>query len=91
METEPKESTDLLRTNKNNVLKIEPDSNITNNEDLSGPPDGGLRAYLIVIGSFLTNGLLFGVINSYSVIYTILQKQLQNENVPNSESKACKL
>ncbi|XP_068633957.1 monocarboxylate transporter 10 [Battus philenor] len=88
MEREPKENTDLLSNNKvkNNILNIEPATSC--DEVLQGPPDGGFRAYLIVLGSFLTNGLLFGVINSYSVIYTVLQKRLENENVPNSESKA---
>ncbi|XP_013173475.1 PREDICTED: monocarboxylate transporter 10 [Papilio xuthus] len=88
MEIEPKENTDLLGINKNNVLNIGTDTSPKRHEDLQGPPDGGFRAYLIVLGSFLTNGLLFGVINSYSVIYTVLQNRLENENVPNSESKA---
>lgn len=91
MKTEPKEDTDLLGINKNNVLNIGTDTTTKRIEDYQGPPDGGFRAYLIVLGSFLTNGLLFGVINSYSVIYTVLQKRLEIENVPNSESKACKL
>ncbi|CAG5027966.1 unnamed protein product [Parnassius apollo] len=88
MDAEPKESTDLLGANKANDIKFEPDLSSSHDEDLRGPPDGGFRAYSILVGSFLTNGLLFGVINSYSVIYTILQKQLQDENVPNSESRA---
>lgn len=85
MDTEPKESSDLL-TGRN---KLETNGNISH-ETQRGPPDGGIRAYAVMVGSFLTNGLLFGVINSYSVIYTVLEKQLKDEGVHNSESQACK-
>lgn len=34
------------------------------------PPDGGTRAWLVLVGSFFCNGILFGVINSYGVLYT---------------------
>ncbi|XP_045498896.1 monocarboxylate transporter 10 [Colias croceus] len=78
------ESSDLL-SGTVRPKSVEPEIiNSTSND----PPDGGFRAYSIVIGSFLTNGLLFGVINSYSVIYTVLQKRLRDENVPNADSKA---
>ncbi|XP_044006669.1 monocarboxylate transporter 10 isoform X2 [Aphidius gifuensis] len=45
-----------------------------NNEH--NPPDGGVRAWSIMLGSFFINGILFGVINSYSLIYTELTKEL---------------
>ncbi|CAK1555136.1 unnamed protein product [Leptosia nina] len=68
------------------VPKAEESNNIR--RESKEPPDGGFRAYSIVIGSFLTNGLIFGVINSYSVIFTVLKKQLLDQNIPNAESKA---
>lgn len=40
------------------------------------PPDGGCQAWIVLISAFLCNGILFGIINSYSVIYVSLQKQL---------------
>lgn len=95
MEGDPQENLDLLRT-KNDVTQAEftkPGSNgVINNmdSDTKEPPDGGMRAYSIVVASFLINGLLFGVINSYSVIYKVLQEQLYNEGIANSESRACK-
>lgn len=85
MDSEPKESSDLLRPRN----KIEKNGNL-NIEVPNGPPDGGVRAYSVMVASFLTNGLFFGVINSYSVIYTVLQKHLNNEGVSNSESRAGK-
>lgn len=87
MDTEPKESSDLLRGRN----KIETNGNLNHEEPKGGPPDGGVRAYSVMVASFLTNGLLFGVINSYSVIYTVLEKHLKSEGVPNSESRAGKL
>jgi hypothetical protein len=53
------------------------------------PPDGGTRAWLVMIASFLCNGILFGVINTYSVIYVDLQKKLEDKGVAEASSKAC--
>ncbi|XP_053662553.1 monocarboxylate transporter 10 [Anopheles marshallii] len=52
------------------------------------PPDGGTRAWLVMIGAFLCNGVLFGVINTYSVVYLSLQKQLQEIGDNEASSKA---
>jgi len=54
------------------------------------PADGGFRAWLVVFSSFLINGLLFGIINSYSVIYFELQKNLEESGISDASSKACK-
>lgn len=86
MDPEPQEKSDLLAANN----KSQRNGNTRHEEVADGPPDGGLRAYSIMVGSFLTNGLLFGVINSYSVIYTVLEKQLEEDGVSNPESRACK-
>lgn len=54
------------------------------------PPDGGMRAYLVMISAFLCNGILFGIINCYSVIYLSLQRQLKESGDEAASSKACK-
>lgn len=54
------------------------------------PPDGGWRAYLVMISAFLCNGILFGIINCYSVIYLSLQRQLKESGDEAASSKACK-
>jgi hypothetical protein len=54
------------------------------------PPDGGTRAWIVMVASFLCNGILFGVINTYSVIYVDLQKKLEDKGVAEASSKACK-
>ncbi|XP_026498623.2 monocarboxylate transporter 10 [Vanessa tameamea] len=88
MESLPMENRNLLLKNNEVIPKPERNGQVLNGETSRDPPDGGIRAYMIIVGSFLTNGLVFGVINSYSVIYTVLQKKLEDENIPNSESRA---
>lgn len=52
--------------------------------------DGGLRAWLIVLSSFMCNGLIFGVINSYSLVYVELEKILESHGVQEASWKAGK-
>ncbi|XP_046404401.1 monocarboxylate transporter 10 isoform X2 [Ischnura elegans] len=52
------------------------------------PMDGGTRAWVVLVASFLTNGIVFGVMNSYSVIYAVLQAKLEAEGVGDASSKA---
>nr|QHN70701.1 karmoisin [Limenitis arthemis astyanax] len=88
MELSPMENKDLLSKNNDNFAKAETNGQAPNGESSSNPPDGGIRAYMIVAGSFLTNGLVFGIINSYSVIFSVLKDRLKEANVPDYESKA---
>lgn len=83
MDVDPKENSDLIK--KSNVIVT--NGNLSH-EEPRGPPDGGFRAYSVMVGSFLTNGLLFGVINSYSVIFDVLEQDLKKENVANAASRA---
>lgn len=52
------------------------------------PPDGGTRAWLAAISGFFCMGLIFGLINSYSVIYSYLQRRFETWNDPGASSKA---
>ncbi|KOB68781.1 Karmoisin, partial [Operophtera brumata] len=82
MGKEPQENSDLLAVN--NKPQINGNARHRDDEEIAhGPPDGGLRAYAVILGSFLTNGIVFGVINSYSVIYSFFVKQLVLEGVSN--------
>lgn len=65
--------------------------NDTDLVDTSGPPDGGFRAWMILIGSFTINGLLFSIINTYSLIYSELQKRLTEAGETEVSSKAGKI
>ena len=57
---------------------------------LGDPPDGGTRAWLVMVGAFLCNGIIFGIINTYSVIYLQLQHELKEKGDPEASSKAGK-
>lgn len=52
------------------------------------PTDGGSRAWAVMLGSFFCNGILFGVINSYGVLYSEFHENLQSRNVSNAAGKA---
>ncbi|XP_076290848.1 monocarboxylate transporter 10-like protein kar isoform X2 [Lasioglossum baleicum] len=77
---------------------MEDDQTLTNNSRLDpeagppnnnvAPPDGGMRAWMIMIGSFVINGVLFSVINTYSLIYLELQKRLLESGDTAASSKA---
>lgn len=54
------------------------------------PADGGSRAWVIMLASFFCNGILFGVINSYGVLYKELYDNLQKRNVTNASGQAGK-
>ncbi|KAK7067669.1 hypothetical protein SK128_027815, partial [Halocaridina rubra] len=52
------------------------------------PPDGGCRAWLVMIASFACNGIIFGIINSSGLIYDKLLERLQDEGDSNAAFKA---
>jgi MFS transporter, MCT family, solute carrier family 16 (monocarboxylic acid transporters), member 10 len=52
------------------------------------PRDGGLRGWLVVAASFCVNGLVFGLINSYSLIFVELQRLLTEAGETDTSSKA---
>lgn len=91
MDREPQENSDLLVAHNKPQRNGNARREIDEEEEMDPvPPDGGVRAYAVIVGAFLTNGIVFGVINSYSVIYSFLVKRLEQEGVSNVESRACK-
>ena len=80
-----KDSTDVeaeTRWKKENFSK--------DSDDVNSPPDGGLQAWIIVLASFLTNGIIFGIHNCYGIIYLRLKTELQESGVSDASTKACK-
>ena len=39
-----------------------------------------LQAWLVVVSSFLCNGIIFGIINSFGTVFVELEKQIKDEN-----------
>lgn len=60
----------------------------SSDDDGDEPPDGGTRAWLVMIGSFVCVGLIFGVINTYSVTYVHIQQKLVDSGESEASSKA---
>ncbi|XP_017112154.1 monocarboxylate transporter 10 isoform X2 [Drosophila elegans] len=52
------------------------------------PPDGGARAWLVMVSAFLCNGIIFGFINTYGVIHSLLSDRLNKLGDPEASSKA---
>ncbi|KAJ8921693.1 hypothetical protein NQ315_010603 [Exocentrus adspersus] len=52
------------------------------------PADGGSRAWIVMLGSFFCNGILFGVINCYGVLYKEFHENLERQNVTNANGQA---
>jgi hypothetical protein len=83
--------TESLLTNHTNHVVVVPVKAREKKVEQIEPPDGGSRAYIVMISAFLCNGILFGIINTYSVIYLSLQRQLKESGDEAASSKACKL
>lgn len=56
----------------------------------AAPPDGGLHAWIIVLASFLTNGIIFGIHNCYGILYVRLKDEMERTGVSDAATKACK-
>lgn len=53
------------------------------------PPDGGCRACIVMMASFLCNGIIFGIINTSGLIYEKISTKLEDEADENASFKAC--
>lgn len=54
------------------------------------PPDGGARAWCVMVAGFFCNSIIFGIINTCGTIYVKLFDYLKEMNVEDAASKACK-
>ncbi|XP_012275951.1 monocarboxylate transporter 10 isoform X2 [Orussus abietinus] len=85
--------TDLLTKTEqygNKSMKASKDGiiEITSSNIPFTPPDGGIRAWMILLSSFLINGILFSIINTYSLIHMELQKKLKDAGDTEASYKA---
>lgn len=80
---------------KNRVVVREKNEKLMNgntkDEENLQPPDGGTSAWMVMFGSFIVNGIVFGLMNSYSVLYTEIRENLQELNDTQASSKAGEL
>ena len=45
------------------------------------PPDGGCKAWLVMLCSFVVNGVVFGIINTFGIIFVKLKDNLEAAGV----------
>lgn len=74
---------------KNGSTKIITDLNISETPSIE-PPDGGTRAWCVMISAFFCNSIIFGIINTYGTVYIKLNQYLEETGDPEAASKACK-
>ncbi|XP_072390634.1 monocarboxylate transporter 10 isoform X1 [Diabrotica undecimpunctata] len=79
-----------LVSSKLEVVSGKQQNGVGNHEENNNkhPADGGSRAWVIMLASFFCNGILFGVINSYGVLYSEFHDNLLKRNVTNASGKA---
>lgn len=54
------------------------------------PPDGGARAWCVMISAFFCNSIIFGIINTCGTVYVKLFDHLVESGDAEAASKACK-
>jgi len=51
------------------------------------PPDGGCWAWLVLLGCFLVNGIIFGIINTFGILFVKLIQEMEKAGVEDATSK----
>ena len=53
-------------------------------------PDGGCWAWLVLLGCFLVNGIIFGIINTFGILFVQLKEDMERTGVEDAASKCGK-
>jgi len=56
-------------------------------EIINVPPDGGLWAWVVCVCCFLVNGIIFGIINTFGILFMKLKKDLEANGVEDAATK----
>lgn len=51
------------------------------------PPDGGVKAWVIMVCSFLVNGIVFSIINTFGILFVKLKEDLETAGVEDAAFK----
>lgn len=79
-ETEP--DTPLIAEN---VCKSEKQEQ--NKDEQIVPPDGGFWAWVVLASCFLVNGIIFGIINTFGILFVQLKKDMEEAGVEDAATK----
>jgi len=61
------------------------------NSDEIVPPDGGVWAWVVMLSCFLVNGIIFGIINTFGILFVQLNKELEEAGVEDAAAKSGKI
>jgi len=64
---------------------LKSDKKLTYAEDQ--PPDGGFWAWLVMTSCFLANGIVFGIINTFGILFVKLKKDMEDAGVEDAATK----
>lgn len=79
-QTHPLRGSRLNNNIRNNRLHASSSSVRTESSDNENSElDGGFWAWIVVLGAFLTNGIIFGVINCFGVIFKQIQENFSTD------------
>ena len=51
------------------------------------PPDGGAWAWLVMVACFLVNGIIFGIINTFGILFVRLKQVMEESGVEDASAK----
>ena len=79
----------MAETSTSTNTNISEKSSDTNSERYSDqePPDGGCWAWLVLLGCFLVNGIIFGIINTFGILFVELKQEMDKAGVEDAASK----
>ena len=63
------------------------DTNSNNDVTQPQPPDGGFWAWLVLVSCFLVNGIIFGIINTFGILFVQLKIDLDEAGVEDAATK----
>ena len=63
------------------------ESNSNNDVTQPQPPDGGFWAWLVLVSCFLVNGIIFGIINTFGILFVQLKIDLDEAGVEDAATK----
>ena len=72
------------------LFKTVTSSTPRNQEPRNEPQDGGCWAYLVLITCFLVNGIIFGIINTFGILFVQLREDMEKAGVEDAASKCGK-
>ena len=89
---ETKQDTPLMETSSDTQSDKQSDK-MSRTCDLHDPqpPDGGFWAWLVLVGCFLVNGIIFGIINTFGILFVQLKKDMVAAGVEDAATKCGKI